>query len=241
MQTNTDARKNGPFHRVGISFGNAGAIVRFSKEHKITFCAASWLRTRTGPVDRVFSIVPSALFGPAENLMTMDALEGEAAKGRFRLDVYQDNRLEAMYCTNSEGGYWGVVYMNRIGQVADYASTAYRLDHNWRLEKDTSNSIPRIDQFLHSEFIEVAEGMTTAWPILYAAAALFGGQDPANLPPAPHNIPGDLRTACEAERAFRDKQRRARSMSPEKAAEFKSMLNPAQLAAFDDLLEGRRS
>lgn len=253
MQTTINTSIRGPFHKTGISFGNAGAIVRMDHDHKITACVASWLRTRSGPVDQVFVTSPQALAGPADNIIEMLELTGAAAKPRLDLFIYPDETVMDLLAWSTTArdetatgpaireGYWAVLNMNRMVQSPEYATMVYKLDAGWRKVIDSCAMVPRLADFLHADFLQVAASTATAWPILFAASTLFGGQDPEEMPVTSMSLPEDLVDAVQAERRFRNNQRRARAMRPEDADAFKAKLDPAQLEAFAALMEGRRS
>jgi hypothetical protein len=131
--------------------------------------------------------------------------------------------------------------MDRVGQVADHQSVMRRLDASWRVDTRRAHTIDALANWLHEDFLDHARDIPSAWPIMYASASLFGGQDPAEMPPSPPELPADLAEACEAERRFRASQRRARAMSPEQREAFRQKLNAEQAEAFDALMEGKRT
>lgn len=244
MLTTTTAaigRPQGPFHKVGISFGNAGAIVRLTAEDKIMSVAASWVRTRRGQVDHVFITKPEQLLGAPEQIVQVVTLTGDAQRKRLDVVIAPEPRICGTLELVTEGGSYAAIYMDRVGQTPDFRSMMYRLDASWRMDPKTARPIATLSNWLHEDFLDHARDIPSAWPIMYASASLFGGQDPAEMPPSPPELPTSLAEACEAERRFRASQRRARSMSPEQMETFRQKLTAEQAAAFDSLIEGKRT
>ncbi len=246
---NNAGRSFGPFHKIGLSFGSAGAIVRLSSEGKLHSVAAAWVRTRKGNTDKVFLTLPNQLLGPHEQLVKCVVLQGNEQKRRYDFHIEPEARICGMLEASSEGGCYAAVYMNRIGPVADFQTVRYLLDSQWRIQVSTGKVLGKIAEHLHEDFLPHAKDIPSAWPILYAAAGIFGGQDPEELAKmfegrsdvAPPALPSDLETALNDEKRFRSNSRKARALSPQQAAEFRSRLNPDQIAAFDALLRGERT
>lgn len=232
---------DGPFHKVGVSFGNAGAIGWLSKDNKLMSVAASWVRTRSGNTDKLFVTTPSQLLGSPEQLVQVITLSGDAARKRFDLIIQPEERICSLLQAPDTDGMWAAIYMDRIGQSPEFRSMMYLMDSRWRMDPASATPIARLGDWLHEDFLGHARDIPSGWPILYAASALFGGQDPAHLPPSPPELPASLAEACEAERRFRAHQRKARAMSPEQLANFAARLSPNQLASFEALLAGQRS
>lgn len=246
---NTAGRPQGPFHKVGLSFGSAGALVRLAADDKLHSVAAAWVRTRKGNTDKVFMTLPQQLLGPAEELVKCVTITGDAQRKRVDFNVVPESRICGMLETTSDGGSYAVVYMQRVGQNAEFETKMYRLDHNWRPIISTGKNIGNIANWLHEDFLEHARDIPSAWPIMYAASALFGGQGQAELDRmfegksgvAAPTLPADLATALDDERRFRANSRKVRALSPQAAAEFRNKLSPEQVAAFDALLKGERT
>lgn len=173
--------------------------------------------------------------------MQVVTLTGDAARKRFDLIIQPEERICNLLEASSPDGMWCVIYMDRIGQSPEFRSMMYLMDSTWRMDAASATPIARLTDWLHQDFLEHARDIPSGWPILYAAAALFGGQDPEYLPPSPPELPASLAEACDAERRFRAAQRRARALSPEQLAAMAARLNPQQLASFEAILAGRRS
>lgn len=240
MQTTTHVNENqnrGPFHKAGLSFGNSGAIVRMSVDHKIMTVLSSWVRTRKGDTDKVFVTSPEALVGPVEELISCVVLQGDAAKKRYDLVVRPHEGAMNTLSYSSSDGYWAVVYMERIGQSAEFSFDIYRLDDQWKL------IIPekKLADWLHPDFAEVADGMPSAWAVMHAGATLFGGQDPTSLPPAPSGIPAELAEAIGEEQKFRAQQKKLRSLSASDLEAFFARLSPDQVSKAEAILAGQRA
>lgn len=266
---NNASRPNGPFLKIGLSFGNAGAIVRLTAKDRLHSVIASWVRTRKGTTDKVFLTMPQQLLGPAEELVKCVVLQGDAQKRRFDFNVEPEERICSMMeasesiastaemqaagkdpeAEENKGGY-AVLFMQRGGQIADFQTTMYRLDkRTWRTNTGTAQSINNLKNWMHEDFLEQADAIASGWPIMYAAAALFGGQEQTEIDKlfegvgiAPPQVPADLAMALDDERSFRSSSRRARALSPAQVASFRKALStPEQLAAFDALLRGERT
>lgn len=239
--TNTTGKPSGPFHKIGLSFGSAGALVRLTSEDKIMSVAASWVRTRRGDTDKVFLTTPEQLLGAPEDIVKCVTLTGNAQKPRYDIVIRPEVRICAMLEAVTPDGSYAVIYMDRIGQSPERQSVMRRLDESWRLVASRSKTLDTLSQHLHEDFLDHARDIPSAWPIMYASASLFGGQDPASMPPSPPELPALLAEACEAEKRFRVSQRRARALSPVQMDMFRQKLDPDQAEAFDALLEGKRT
>lgn len=248
MQNNTTSR----FHKIGLSFGQAGGIAKVvtvnnpetgAPESKIVAIVASWVRLRKGATDKVFYTLPEYLTQAPEALVRCEELTGDRARKRYDLEIRPnadfENALDAAY----PGGCYASILMNRVGQYADFATTLYKLNPTtWQHEAETVLSVGRLTDWLHEDFELTAQVMSSAWPILYSAAALFGGQDPADLPASPVGLPQDLAEACHAEEKFRANRRRARGMSAAQVEEFRQKLaGTSHLSEFEALLRGERA
>ena len=233
--------ESGPFHKIGLSFANAGGIVRMTAGHKMVGCLAAWCRTRQNKTDKVFVTTPESLRGAPENLVQVVTLEGTKQMKRCDVFIAPDEPMMNVMSHTSDGGYWAVIYMDRIGQNAEFTCMMYVLDDSWRIDARSATVIPVLSDWFGEDFVETADGMPSAWPVLRAAAVIFGGQDEASLPPVPSTIPESLATAVADEERFRGRQRKARAMSTEDAEKFRASLMPEQLVAFEALLEGKRS
>lgn len=240
------------FHKIGLSFGQAGGIAKVitvnnpetgAPESKIVAIIASWVRLRKGAQDKVFYTMPEDLAGSPRDLVKCEVLEGDRAKKRYDMEIRPNDEIDAMLQISYPGGCYASVLMNRVGQYADFATTLYKLNPDtWQHEAETVLSIGCLADWLHEDFELTAQALPSAWPILYSAAALFGGQDPAEMPPTPGGLPQDLAEACAAEEKFRESRRRARGMSLSQVAEFRRRLaGTAHLDAFEAILRGERS
>lgn len=243
MHNNTTAARQaqGPFHKIGLSFGSAGALVRLTDEDKIMSVAASWVRTRRGDTDKIFLTTPEQLLGAPEEIVRCVTLVGKAQTPRYDIVIRPEVRICTMLEDVTPDGSYAVIYMDRIGQSPERQSVMRRLDASWRVDPRASRTIGRLVDELHEDFLDHARDIPSAWPIMYASASLFGGQDPAEMPSSPPELPADLAEACEAEKRFRVSQRRARALSPAQMDIFRQKLNPDQAEAFDALLEGKRT
>lgn len=239
--TTAAGRPSGPFHKIGLSFGSAGAIVRLTADDKIMSVVASWVRTRRGDTDKIFLTTPEQLLGAPEGIVQCITLQGDAQKKRHDVILAPEDRICMMLEGVTNGGSYAVIYMDRVGQSPEFLSMMYRLDSDWRMDKKTARPIATLTNWLHEDFLDHARDIPSAWPIMYASASLFGGQDPAEMPPSPPELPADLAEACEAERRFRASQRRARALSPEQREAFRQKLSADQAEAFDSLMEGKRT
>jgi hypothetical protein len=266
---NTAGRPQGPFLKIGLSFGSAGAIVRLTAKDRIHSVIASWVRTRKGTTDKVFMTLPQQLIGPAEELVKCVVLQGDAQRSRFDFNIEPESRI----CTVLEGtesiasaeqaradgkdpdaeenkGCYAVVFMHRVGPIADFRSEMYYLDkRTWKPDTGSAQPIRNLRAWLHEDFLEQADGIASGWPIMYAASSLFGGQDQAEIDKmfegvsvAPPQLPADLAMALDDEKRFRDSSRRARSLSAAQLEAFRKVLTtPEQAAAFEALLRGERT
>ncbi len=229
----------GAFHKAGSSFGQAGAIVRMSAEHKITAVVSAWIRTRNGPADTLFITAPVSLAGAAEKLVVVAKLDGDDAK--HRLDLYIEPH-DVLQLWLTEGGYWGVLSMGRIGPSPKFRTELFKLDARWELVPETATTLAHVPDWLSEDFLECANGMPSAWAIMFAGATLFGGQDPKVMPEPPAVMPTSLAAAITSEERFRDGHRRLRTLTPEALNSYRAQLiNDQQRQAFDDLLNGHRT
>jgi hypothetical protein len=249
MHNNTN---KGMFHKIGLSFGQAGGIAKVitvvnpetgATESQIVAIVAAWVRLRKGPTDKVFYTTPQSLTESPQDLVRCEVLEGELARKRYDMDIYPNPTFAGMLESSYPGGCYASILMNRVGQYADFATTMYKLNPTtWQHEPETVLCVPRLADWLHEDFLAHARDVGTAWPILYSAAALFGGQDPADMPAAPAGLPQDLSEACAAEERFRASRRRARALTHDQIESFRQKLaGTTHLGEFEALLRGERS
>jgi hypothetical protein len=248
MHNNT----NNMFHKIGLSFGQSGGIAYVvtapnpetgAPESKVIAIVASWVRLRKGPTDKVFYTTPQSLTESPQDLVRCEVLEGDRAKKRYDMEIRPNAEFDGMLKSSYPGGCYASILMNRVGQYADFATTMYKLNPDtWQHESETVLSIGRLADWLHEDFLSYARDVASAWPILYSAAALFGGQDPADMPSAPAGLPQDLAEACAAEERFRASRRRARALTQDQIESFRQKLvGTAHLSEFEALLRGERA
>lgn len=229
-----------PFHRVGLSFGNAGAVGYVNSDGKLEFIASSWLRSRNAGTDSVFYTLPSALTGAPEAVIRKETLTGAAFKSRFDLTIEADEDVKVYVESTWPDGKWVAIYMNRLGQSPECVTTVFDLDASWRLLAGTMRAVGNMKSELSADFIATAAGMMSGWPILYASAVLFGGQDTTTMPAEGPEIPADLATAVALENLFRTRQRKLRALSPAALEAFRATLTGEQDFAISAMLAGRR-
>lgn len=238
------------FHNTGLSYGQAGGIAYVVETKdaqgvdrtKFVSFVAGWVRTRRGDTDKVFYTTPEQLSGPPSELVKTDILQGKDFKRRFNLKARPCATVDGLLRGAYPGGYYSSVLMARVGQYAAFTTTTYKLNpDSWEPLYDTVQSVTHMEDWLHEDFFGYADSMPTAWPVLFAAAELFGGQSFKNVE-VPAGLPQDLSEACYAEQKFRESRRRVSRMSPEQIETFRnSLAGTPHLDSFEALLKGERT